>query len=103
MSMCVCVSSVSRQDHSSSASLVCVLLSHGDEGVVYGTDGPENFDKFARYFKGHQCRSLLGKPKLFFIQVSRDRVLSLIYTGLVSRRSKTRSLKSMSVRTPGAV
>ena len=29
---------VSREDHSQSASLVVVLLSHGEEGFFYGTD-----------------------------------------------------------------
>uniref|UniRef100_A0A3Q3WFN6 Caspase-3 n=1 Tax=Mola mola TaxID=94237 RepID=A0A3Q3WFN6_MOLML len=62
---------VSQEDHSSSASFVCVLLSHGDEGVIYGTDGPEKFENLTRYFKGDCCRSLVGKPKLFFIQACR--------------------------------
>uniref|UniRef100_A0A3Q3WMC1 Caspase-3 n=1 Tax=Mola mola TaxID=94237 RepID=A0A3Q3WMC1_MOLML len=64
-------STLSQEDHSSSASFVCVLLSHGDEGVIYGTDGPEKFENLTRYFKGDCCRSLVGKPKLFFIQACR--------------------------------
>uniref|UniRef100_A0A3Q3WVX8 Caspase-3 n=1 Tax=Mola mola TaxID=94237 RepID=A0A3Q3WVX8_MOLML len=62
---------IDHHDHSSSASFVCVLLSHGDEGVIYGTDGPEKFENLTRYFKGDCCRSLVGKPKLFFIQACR--------------------------------
>lgn len=61
---------VAKEDHSSSASFVCVLLSHGEEGIIFGTDGPEKFDSFTKYFKGDNCKSLVGKPKLFFIQVS---------------------------------
>ncbi|XP_029962527.1 caspase-3-like [Salarias fasciatus] len=67
--------SVSEEDHSSSASLVCVLLSHGEEGVIYGTDGCERLETLLRCFKGDRCRSLLGKPKLFFIQACRGSAL----------------------------
>ncbi|XP_023279111.1 caspase-3-like [Seriola lalandi dorsalis] len=62
---------VSEEDHSSSASFVCVMLSHGDDGVIYGTDGCEKFEKLTKYFKGDCCKSLVGKPKLFFIQACR--------------------------------
>lgn len=64
------LSAVSKEDHSGSASFVCVFLSHGDDGVIYGTDGWEKFENLTKYFKGNHCRSLVGKPKLFFIQVS---------------------------------
>ncbi|KAJ0050227.1 hypothetical protein NL108_014308, partial [Boleophthalmus pectinirostris] len=63
--------SVSQEDHSNCASFVCVILSHGDEGVIFGTDGCEKLDVLTRYFKGHNCKSLIGKPKLFFIQACR--------------------------------
>lgn len=63
--------SVSQEDHSNSASFVCVLLSHGDEGIIYGTDGPEKFENLTKCFKGDRCKSLVGKPKLFFIQACR--------------------------------
>ncbi|XP_061691922.1 caspase-3b isoform X3 [Syngnathoides biaculeatus] len=63
--------SVSKEDHSQSASFVCVLLSHGEEGVIYGTDGFEMLENLTKPFKGHRCRSLVGKPKLFFIQACR--------------------------------
>uniref|UniRef100_A0A3B3ZG64 Caspase-3 n=1 Tax=Periophthalmus magnuspinnatus TaxID=409849 RepID=A0A3B3ZG64_9GOBI len=63
--------SVSEEDHSKYASFVCVILSHGDEGVIFGTDGCEKLDVLTRFFKGDRCRSLVGKPKLFFIQACR--------------------------------
>ncbi|TDH07900.1 hypothetical protein EPR50_G00111240 [Perca flavescens] len=65
------LSSASKEDHSKSASFVCVLLSHGDEGVMYGTDGAEKLEELTKYFKGDRCKSLVGKPKLFFIQACR--------------------------------
>lgn len=61
----------SKQDHSSSASFVCVLLSHGDEGVFFGTDGSIDLKSLTSLFRGDRCKSLVGKPKLFFIQACR--------------------------------
>ncbi|XP_078117204.1 caspase-3-like [Sander vitreus] len=69
------LSSASKEDHSKSASFACVLLSHGDEGVIYGTDGFERLEKLTEYFKGDRCKSLVGKPKLFFIQACRGKAL----------------------------
>ncbi|XP_024138660.1 caspase-3 [Oryzias melastigma] len=62
---------MSSQDHSKYASFACVILSHGEEGVIYGTDGPVLFDKLIEGMKGNGCRTLVGKPKLFFIQACR--------------------------------
>ncbi|XP_054634326.1 caspase-3-like [Dunckerocampus dactyliophorus] len=62
---------VSKEDHSGFASLVCVLLSHGDEGVFFGTDGSIELKYLTSLFRGDRCRSLVGKPKLFFIQACR--------------------------------
>ncbi|XP_037117115.1 caspase-3-like [Syngnathus acus] len=63
--------SVSQEDHSCNASFVCVLLSHGEEGVIFGTDGFEMLENLTKPFKGHRCKTLVGKPKLFFIQACR--------------------------------
>lgn len=62
---------VSKEDHSCYASFVCVLLSHGDEGVFFGTDGSVELKYLTSLFRGDRCRSLVGKPKLFFIQACR--------------------------------
>lgn len=66
---------VSREDHSQSASFVCVLLSHGEDGVIFGTDGYERLENLVKCFKGNHCRTLVGKPKLFFIQACRGSAL----------------------------
>uniref|UniRef100_A0A3P9MW46 Caspase-3 n=1 Tax=Poecilia reticulata TaxID=8081 RepID=A0A3P9MW46_POERE len=59
------------EDHSQNASFVCVLLSHGDQEVIYGTDGFKKLETLIKCIKGHHCTSLVGKPKLFFIQACR--------------------------------
>ncbi|XP_029367968.1 caspase-3b isoform X2 [Echeneis naucrates] len=66
---------VSKEDHSSRASFVCVLLSHGEEGQIYGTNGSVKIEKLTQPFKGNNCKSLVGKPKLFFIQACRGTAL----------------------------
>ncbi|MBN3281697.1 CASP3 protein, partial [Polyodon spathula] len=66
-----CLQSIAKEDHSKEASFVCALLSHGDEGVIYGTDGCIEIKKLTSFFKGHNCKTLVGKPKLFFIQACR--------------------------------
>ncbi|XP_044046697.1 caspase-3a [Siniperca chuatsi] len=65
------LTSVSKEDHRCYASFVCVLLSHGDEGVFFGTDGSVELKYLTSLFRGDRCKSLVGKPKLFFIQACR--------------------------------
>ncbi|XP_036106045.1 caspase-3 isoform X3 [Molossus molossus] len=63
--------SVAKEDHSKRSSFICVLLSHGDEGIIFGTNGPIDLKKLTVFFRGDNCRSLAGKPKLFIIQACR--------------------------------
>uniref|UniRef100_A0A1A7XCV5 Caspase 7, apoptosis-related cysteine peptidase n=1 Tax=Iconisemion striatum TaxID=60296 RepID=A0A1A7XCV5_9TELE len=58
----------SEEDHSNSSCFACILLSHGEEGMIYGTDGAMPIKTMTSLFRGDMCRSLVGKPKLFFIQ-----------------------------------
>nr|XP_061799541.1 caspase-3 [Nerophis lumbriciformis] len=56
-------------DHSQMDCLVCFVLSHGEEGSVYGVDGlTVKFEELMEPLNGVGCSSLAGKPKLFFIQ-----------------------------------
>ncbi|MEE6486829.1 hypothetical protein FKM82_014714 [Ascaphus truei] len=60
-----------QENHSDSACFACILLSHGEEGLIYGTDGPMAIKTLTSFFRGDKCKSLVGKPKLFFIQACR--------------------------------
>ncbi|XP_019626607.1 PREDICTED: uncharacterized protein LOC109471708 [Branchiostoma belcheri] len=61
---------VSKRDHSSYDCFVLFLLSHGTETGVLGTDGQHvSVDSIISSFQA--CKSLVGKPKLFFIQACR--------------------------------
>lgn len=64
---------VSREDHSENDCLVVVVMSHGDQGVLYASDKKYYVDSLWEKFTGNACPSLIGKPKLFFVQASRER------------------------------
>ncbi|CAC5377704.1 CASP7 [Mytilus coruscus] len=58
-------------DHSENDCFVCAILSHGEEGIVYGKNGKIEIKKLLEPFKGNLCETLAGKPKVFFIQACR--------------------------------
>ncbi|EPY82178.1 caspase-7 [Camelus ferus] len=61
----------SEEDHRNSACFACILLSHGEENLIYGTDGVTAIKDLTAHFRGDRCKTLLEKPKLFFIQACR--------------------------------
>lgn len=57
------------------ASILC-LLSHGEEGYVFGTDGKRiPLDEIFLLFDNQRCPALINKPKVFFIQACRGGAL----------------------------
>ncbi|KAL1770915.1 hypothetical protein HispidOSU_019751 [Sigmodon hispidus] len=61
--------SYQSMDHTNKDCFICCILSHGDKGIIYGTDGKEaSIRELTSYFTGSKCPSLAGKPKIFFIQ-----------------------------------
>ncbi|XP_077128171.1 caspase-8-like isoform X2 [Ranitomeya variabilis] len=56
-------------NHENSDCFICCVLSHGDRGIIYGTDGKSvPIRNLTFCFCSSQCSTLTGKPKLFFIQ-----------------------------------
>ncbi|CAM9557287.1 unnamed protein product [Lampetra fluviatilis] len=61
--------SCSNMNHQNHDVFVCCILTHGEINCVFGSDGkPLMITQVTSYFNGSACKSLLGKPKLFFIQ-----------------------------------
>eukprot|EP00058_Branchiostoma_floridae_P001255 XP_002586743.1 hypothetical protein BRAFLDRAFT_105741 [Branchiostoma floridae] len=61
-----------RKEHRQMDCCAVVLMSHGDEGVIFGTDDvPVQLDDIFAMFDNKNCPRLKGKPKLFFIQACR--------------------------------
>lgn len=56
------------EDHSQADMLAVVVLSHGNEGILYGYDRPYEVHKIWEPFTADKCEDLAGKPKLFFLQ-----------------------------------
>jgi hypothetical protein len=48
------------------------ILSHGDNDVVFGTDDIISINKLIEPIKG--CKNLVGKPKIFIIQVELHKI-----------------------------
>ena len=54
--------------HKDASAFVFVILSHGVQGHVYGTDGHRlSIDSILEAFDGINCPHLAGKPKMFII------------------------------------
>ncbi|XP_014047006.1 caspase-8 [Salmo salar] len=61
-------------DETHGDAFVCCVLSHGDKGVIYGTDDePISTNDLFSPFKSTNCSTLVGKPKAFFIQACRGK------------------------------
>ena len=55
--------------HKHGGSFILAILSHGNKGIVMGTDGEKlDIEKLKIIFDGIFCPNLRGKPKLFLMQ-----------------------------------
>jgi len=62
----------SKKDHSTYDSAVIVILSHGRNGKIYGTDCREiPIENIVASLDTAHCPDLAGKPKIFIIQACR--------------------------------
>ncbi|XP_065842395.1 caspase-3-like [Oscarella lobularis] len=63
-------SELARMDHSAYDCFILAILSHGENGEIYGTDEKLiSIEDIISQFETNQ--SLIGKPKLFFLQACR--------------------------------
>lgn len=57
-----------KVDHTNNDCFAVCILSHGEHGQIWGSDTKFPVEMLFNYFLGEHCPSLVGKPKLFFIQ-----------------------------------
>ena len=58
-----------EKDFSKYDCLVCVIVSHGSDGKIYGTDAEAvNLEAITALFNCKRCPKLEGKPKIFLIE-----------------------------------
>ncbi|XP_071478889.1 caspase-6-like [Diadema antillarum] len=60
-----------KTNHTDSDCFMCVFLTHGDDGIIYGRDQTLELQELFDFFRGENCPTLVGKPKLFLIQACR--------------------------------
>ncbi|XP_078611311.1 caspase-3-like [Branchiostoma floridae x Branchiostoma japonicum] len=69
MAMMTTLQHVGEEDHSNFDCFVCCVMSHGSQGKVYSSDDFSiELSQLLKPFNAKECPTLLGKPKLFFIQ-----------------------------------
>ena len=67
--------SYAERNHTKAQCLIVAILTHGGKGgSLYGVDGRlVKVETLTKFFMGGKCPSLVGKPKLFFIQACREK------------------------------
>ncbi|XP_054014572.1 caspase-1-like [Hylaeus anthracinus] len=63
--------SVAEEDHTDADCLVVVAMSHGQSGYLHAYDDMYSVEMLWGSFIAEKCPTLIGKPKLFFIQACR--------------------------------
>ena len=58
-----------KMDHSDADCFFLSIFSHGEDGVIYGTDSKVTLGELTAPFRGDRCTTLAAKPKIFVIQV----------------------------------
>ncbi|XP_069174400.1 caspase-1 isoform X1 [Procambarus clarkii] len=87
-------------DHTDCDMLVVVFMSHGEQDILWGRDGHIKADFLFESFQGDQCKSLAGKPKLFFIQACRGEGLDAGVTLVRARPSDETDSGYLSYKIP---
>ncbi|XP_067618381.1 caspase-3-like [Eurosta solidaginis] len=65
--------SVAAEDHSQFDCFVLVAMTHGDKGKIGAADEFYSTEELWEPLLGEKCPTLLGKPKIFFIQACRGK------------------------------
>ena len=72
---------IQKRDHSKHDSFVCCILSHGKGKGIYGCDGVlVETEAISSKLNGKACQTLIGKPKMYFIQACRGKAKDPIVT-----------------------
>ncbi|XP_029013413.1 caspase-6-like [Betta splendens] len=65
------IKEAAKADHSEADCFLVVFLSHGEKDYVYAKDKKVKVKDITDKFKGTECESLVGKPKIFIWQACR--------------------------------
>ena len=87
-------------DHSNYDAFIFCILTHGEEGLVYGTDGTISIKDITSKFKTNT--SLAGKPKIFFFQACQGKKIARLQI-TVSHRTNVREISAFDRQKLGLV
>ncbi|XP_021933181.1 caspase-1-like isoform X2 [Zootermopsis nevadensis] len=59
------------EDHSTADCIMVIAMTHGDSGYLHSRDTVYHTQELWLHFTGDMCPTLVGKPKIFFIQACR--------------------------------
>ncbi|XP_058055139.1 caspase-7-like [Anopheles bellator] len=62
-----------EKDHTDNDCVVLVVMTHGEDGTLYAADGTYEVEQLWNPFAGSACPTLVGKPKLVFLQMARNK------------------------------
>lgn len=68
---------MATMNHSNYNAFIFSILTHGEEGVIYGTDGTISIRDLTAEFK--YSNSLAGKPKIFLFQACQGKEINIHY------------------------
>ncbi|KAL6487873.1 hypothetical protein MHYP_G00044990 [Metynnis hypsauchen] len=71
-----------KADHRDADCFVCVFLSHGEDGHLFAYDDKVDIKEITALFRGDQCESLVGKPKIFIFQACRGDITDNAVAGM---------------------
>lgn len=78
-----CAPAAAQEDHSDADCFLLAFLSHGEDDHIFAYDGKISIQEITSLFKGDKCKSLVGKPKIFVVQVRSTKSRCRALEGLV--------------------
>ncbi|XP_027001789.2 caspase-6-like isoform X1 [Tachysurus fulvidraco] len=76
-----------EMDHTDADCFVCIFLTHGEEGQISAQDDMIKIKDITDLFRGDQCKSLVGKPKIFIFQACAGKKYETPVTGMAGEFS----------------
>ncbi|MCI4376116.1 hypothetical protein PGIGA_G00184470 [Pangasianodon gigas] len=75
---------VAAANHADADCFVCIFLTCGEEGQINTSDDSIKIKEITDLFRGDQCKSLVGKPKIFIFQACAGNKLEDAVTGMMA-------------------
>ncbi|MCJ8730273.1 hypothetical protein PDJAM_G00182360 [Pangasius djambal] len=71
-------------DHTDADCFVCIFMTHGEERTINAYDDKIKIKEITDLFRGDQCKSLVGKPKIFIFQACAGNKYEDAVTGMMA-------------------